>query len=203
MLGGWSSCKPADRIAPEFRFSNAWPAFIPLGDSIAEPDIQVIDNRECDLREAVVVDGFVHTDRYGDYRIDYRVSDAAGNSSDTGFDVRVGMIPRNYFAVEYRAIDTCDSGVFEYLAGIQDCTCPEDRVLLFNLGNFGPGHYVNLRLSGDYGHVLNLDREQGALTWSGSGMTLPYGDTLRLNWQVDNGANTENCRTQMVRNNTP
>lgn len=193
------ACKPADQDAPQISVRRALPEFVLLGDSLPEAVLEVVDNRDCDLTPALVQEGSVDTKRYGDYRVDFRVSDAAGNESSVGFDVRVGMEKESYYAVNYSAIDTCTSGIFSYQAGIQDCTCPENRVLLFNLGNFGPGSYVNLFLEGDYGHELLVDRSTATLDWSGTGMAVPSGDTLYLQWSVNNGAITENCRTQLIR----
>ncbi len=196
-------CKPADTDAPQITVRQGLPAFIALGDTLPEPIIEVIDNRDCRLESALISDGTVNTARYGDYRVDYRVQDEAGNESAVGFDVRVGMLKDNYYAVEYRATDTCTSGIFSYLAGIQDCTCPENKAQLFNLGNFGPGAYVNMNIEGDYGQLLDIERTTGSLTWSGSGLTVPTGDTLHLDWQIDNGSFVEQCRTVLIRNSTP
>ncbi len=194
------ACKPADNDAPIITVRQGLPAFVILGDTLPVPMIEVLDNRDCRLEDQLVTEGFVDTDRYGNYHVDYFVSDEAGNSSEVGFDVQVGMVKESYYAVEYRATDTCTSGVYEYLAGIQDCTCPENKVLLFNLGNFGPGNYVNLEIGGEFGQVLNVVQSQGPLTWTGDGLAVPTGDTLNLVWQVDNGAVIEQCSTQLVRN---
>jgi|GEM_PF-833428 len=193
------ACKPADQEAPQITVQRALPEFVLLGDSLPEAILEVVDNRDCDLTAALVQEGNVDTERYGDYRVDFSISDEAGNESSVGFGVRVGMEKESYYAVEYSAIDTCTSGIFSYQAGIQDCTCPENRVLLFNLGNFGPGSYVNLFLQGDYGQELSLDRSTASLHWSGTGLAVPTGDTLYLNWSVDNGAITESCRTRLVK----
>jgi hypothetical protein len=193
------ACKPADQEAPQISIKRGLPAFVLLGDSLPEAILDVVDNRDCDLTAALVQEGLVDTKRYGDYRVDFRVSDQAGNESSTGFDVRVGLQKQSYYAVEYQAVDTCDSGVFNYLAGIQDCVCPDSKALLFNLGNFGPGSYVNLFVEGDYGQELRVERSTTTLEWSGNGQTVPTGDTLYLNWSVNNGAITETCRTRLVR----
>jgi hypothetical protein len=194
-----SGCKPADNEAPRLDVLQGLPPVVPLGDSLPELRIEARDNRDCDLGARISIEGTVNTARLGDYRVDYRVSDEAGNESAAGFDVRVVMIKDSYYAVEYEGIDSCASGVFTYSALIDDCTCAQDEVLLYNLGNFGPGSYVNLAFSGDYGQELSLSRQIGPLSWSGQGRALPHGDSLRLEWQLSNGAETEQCRTLLIK----
>jgi hypothetical protein len=192
-------CKPADTEAPRLEVLQGLPPILPIGDSLPELRIEARDNRDCNLSERVSIEGSVNTGRLGDYRVDYRVSDEAGNESDTAFDVRVVMVKESFYAVEYAGLDSCENGVFSYNALIDDCTCPQDEVLLYNLGNFGPGSYVNLAFTGDYGQQLSLSRQIGPLSWSGQGIALPHGDSLRLEWQLSNGALTEQCRTLLVK----
>jgi hypothetical protein len=193
-----AACKPADKLMPRWTVRQAPPAEIILGDTLPPVVLEVLDNRDCRLDDAVVADGFVDTRRWGDYELMYRVADEAGNETDTAFSVRVVMAPESYWATRYDAVDTCGSDVLNYQVAIQDCDCPEPEAQLFNLGNFGPGSYVNILLNGDYRATFDVARSTSTLDWSGSGRAVPTGDTLYVQWEVDNGATPLACRTRLV-----
>lgn len=199
MVAWLASCKPADTDPPRMEVVQGLPEFLALGDTVPEVVLEVLDNRDCGLGSAVQREGEIDNSRYGDYAVRYSVQDEAGNPGELIFNVRVGLVPETYHAVAYKGLDSCTSGIYTYTAGIQDCTCPESRAHLFNLGNFGPGSYVNLLIGGDYGEMLQIERESGPLTWSGNGQTVRTGDTLYLEWQVDNGLSAEQCRTRLIR----
>ncbi len=195
-----ASCKPADTLAPRWDVHPAPPSVIVLGDPLPEFQVLAEDNRDFDIAERVVVDGQVNPDRWGDYPLTYRATDAAGNSTDTSFSITVTMAPRSYWSTAWSAQDSCaDGSMFSYTAGIQDCDCPEDQVQLFNLGNFGPGSYVDLDLAGDFLERFNVSRSTSSLTWAGTGSAARSGDTLQVDWTVDNGATVLQCRTELTR----
>lgn len=193
-------CKPADRLAPRWDVLRAPPALVVLGDTLPEPVVEALDDRDCRLDDAVVREGFVDTERWGDYALAYRVADAAGNEADTTFPVRVTAVPASYWASDWNAVDTCSDGTTRaYAVRIQDCECPDDRAVLFNLGNFGPGSFVDLLMDGAYRQELAVARTTSSLSWAGSGLASRAADTLWLDWTVDNGATVLGCATRLVR----
>ena len=194
-----AACKPADKLAPRWTVRQAPPAEIILGETLPPTLLEVLDNRDCRLDDAVVADGFVDTQRWGDYPLTYRVADEAGNEIDTTFSVRVLMEPSSYWATNYDAVDTCGTDVFSYQAAIQDCDCTGQEAQLFNLGNFGPGSFVNLLMRGEYGQAFDVERSTSTLDWTGIGLAVRTGDTLFLNWEVNNGGIPLACRTRLVR----
>lgn len=56
---------------------------INVGDTFTDPGATANDNADGDLTSAIVVTGTVDTDTEGSYKLDYNVSDAAGNAAAT------------------------------------------------------------------------------------------------------------------------
>lgn len=170
-----------------------------LGTEVPPIVVKVTDDRDCCLEEQVLIDGAVNPAKYGDYPISYAIADEAGNEAVLDVEVTVTLAPESYFADEYDATDICESGTYNYLATIQDCTCPENKVQVINFGNFGPSAIYDFNLSGDYLEQISLDATIGSIDFQGSGLMGCSADTLYMSWTLDNGASTDQCETVMIR----
>lgn len=78
-----------DTIVPEITLSGKSSMYVLLGESFSEPGYTASDNVDGDLTSKVVVSGSVNTDKVGDYKITYEVSDSSGNKKTITRNVRV------------------------------------------------------------------------------------------------------------------
>lgn len=196
-----SACKPADTLAPRWDVRPTPPTVVVLNDTLPAFTVRAEDNRDFDINEQVVLEGRVDTERWGDYALTYRATDQAGNSADTSFGIKVTMAPRSYYGLEWSAQDSCSDGTaIDYTVSLVDCDCPEDKVNLFNIGNFGPGTFFGLELEGDYLESYTFDGFVADYNWTGNGTASRSGDSLELFWDISTASSTVlQCRTLLTR----
>lgn len=78
-----------DTTAPEIKLSGKSQVYLLLGERFSEPGYSASDNADGDLTSKVVVSGSVNTNKVGDYKITYEVSDSSENKTTVTRNVRV------------------------------------------------------------------------------------------------------------------
>lgn len=78
-----------DKEAPELKLNGNDHIYVTLGTTYNEQGATATDKCDGDLSDKVVVEGTVDTNTLGDYDINYKISDAAGNEATTQRKVTV------------------------------------------------------------------------------------------------------------------
>ncbi len=81
--------KVIDKEEPVIKLLSGNEISLLKGGSYDEAGYIVTDNYDTDLNDKVIVDGSVNTDREGEYKITYTVSDSSGNKTSTERNVKV------------------------------------------------------------------------------------------------------------------
>jgi len=71
-----------DMIAPEIKLLGGEELYILLGGKYSEPGYTVQDNYDIDLTDKVKISGSVNTNKEGEYKLSYSVSDNSGNKTE-------------------------------------------------------------------------------------------------------------------------
>ncbi|MFT7588348.1 MAG: hypothetical protein ACI959_000555 [Limisphaerales bacterium] len=170
-----------------------------LGDPIPTIIVKVEDNRSCCLESLIDIQGAVNPDKFGIYPISYSVEDEEGNPAELNVEVTVSLAPESYLDQTYIGVDSCESGIYNYIAAVQDCTCPDDKVQVINLGNFGPSAIFDFDLSGTFLEVIDFSKTIGDIDFQGDGVMSCDAQLINLTWTLDNGASADLCQTTLSR----
>ncbi len=79
-----------DEMAPVIDLFNGSKINIPINESYADPGYKATDNVDGDISDKVLVEGKVDTNKAGEYKINYQVTDKAGNITTSERTVIVG-----------------------------------------------------------------------------------------------------------------
>lgn len=193
------SCRKKDEIPPDIRVLPDSVTVHYRGDAYNDPGIYAVDNYSCDLA-AITVENNVDTSRYGTYTIEYSVSDEEGNSSADTRPVDIVLPLKDYYDLNYSAVDTCSvSGSFFYTGLIQDCDCTEFGVLVGNISNFGLSASFILPLSGQYNEIISMDTTKATVHFEGSGIMTPHADTIFWQYTISDSVQSDVCSSIWVK----
>jgi hypothetical protein len=151
-------------LEPEYR--------VPLGESYQEKGALAPDREDGVLDSSrIVVDASgVRTDTVAEFRVVYRVTDAAGNEDSAVRLVPVYVRPIN-FSGTWSVRDTCEFDTLAYSVTMEPDPSDSLQVLVSNWRNRGPSEVVRIRLLGRFGNFITVQDTlpvylyEGQATW--------------------------------------
>jgi len=194
-----SACERQDTTPPVIIQNHDPYGIHERGAVYQDPGAAAMDNYTCDLTDQITVTNDVDIYHYGSYTINYTVSDAAGNTTESIRPVDIVLPLTDYYSENYQAYDTCTSGNYQYTGLIEDCNCSGMQVIVGNISNFGLGALFPLPISGQYNQVIELDTAKADLQFSGTGVMSPGADTIRWNYSIADTVSTDVCRSVWVK----
>ncbi len=195
----FSACQKQDDIPPRILLTEDTTAVHYRTFPWQEPGYDVIDNHECNDEDLITISNNVDIWRYGSYTVEYRAEDAAGNSAEAIRNVEIVLRPDDYYSLTYAATDSCDSGVFNYTALIQDCDCANEAITVGNISNFGLSAIFTLPLEGTFSELVVLDTTKSGVDFLGFGNMSPAADTLYWQYSLTAGSSTDACTSVWVK----
>jgi hypothetical protein len=148
---------------------------IPLGEPYQEKGALATDREDGVLDSSlIVVDASaVRTDTVAEFRVVYRVADAAGNEDSAVRLVPVFVRPVN-FSGTWSVRDTCEFDTLSYSVTMEPDPSDSLQVLVSNWRNRGPSEVVRIRLLGRFGNFITVQDTLPDYTYEGQA-TWRYG----------------------------
>ncbi len=197
---GIASCNKEDLTAPvitQNRDHNA-PHF--LGVEFSDPGAYAHDDHTCDLTGEIITENNIDIWHYGTYTVQYSVTDAAGNLTESERPVDIILHKTDYYDISYSAFDTCTSGNYFYTGLIQDCDCTDNAVTVGNISDYGLSASFTLPLSGQYNQTITLDTTKAGVYFYGFGTMSSDAQQLNWNYSIQDTVNTDVCRSVWIKN---
>lgn len=172
-----------DKEVPSISINGNSTMYLAVGSSYSDPGYSANDNCDGDLSSGVVVSGSVDTSHAGSYRIDYSVTDAAGNSSTVSRTVNVYAPNGNGNSVIYL---TFDDGPSAYTGELLDILAKYNVKATFFVTNRNPNYSYFIKRAFDEGHTIALHTSSHNYSQVYSSVDAYFNDLSAINETVKN-----------------